>query len=121
MHPDHPSKSGSRTGGRNARLSAMAFPRDKMSDRSWFCASQGQQYGPYLEVQLREFIARGAVTADTLVWTEGMADWQRAGEIPGLMAGAANPPSLSQAGRSPVVVGRDVSGVTLSADLPLWG
>jgi hypothetical protein len=92
-----------------------------MSDRSWFCASQGQQHGPYPEAQLREFIARGAVTADTLVWTEGMADWRRADEIPGLMAGAANPPSLSQAGPSPVVVGRGVSGGTLSADLPLWG
>ena len=45
----------------------------------------GQQQGPFPEIQLRELIARGTVTADTLVWTEGMAGWQKAGEIPGLM------------------------------------
>jgi GYF domain 2 len=53
-----------------------------MSNRSWFFASQGQQQGPYPEVKLREFIARGTVTADTLVWSEGMADWQKAGIFP---------------------------------------
>ena len=51
-----------------------------MSNRSWFFASQGQQQGPYPEAQLREFIARGTVGADTLVWTEGMAAWQKAGK-----------------------------------------
>ena len=28
-----------------------------MSDRSWFYASQGQQQGPYPEIQLRDLIA----------------------------------------------------------------
>ena len=55
-----------------------------MADRSWFFASQGQQQGPYPEAQFRDFIARGMVNADTLVWTEGMAGWQKAGDIPGL-------------------------------------
>ncbi len=85
-----------------------------MSDRSWFFASNGQQQGPYPEAQFRDFIVRGAVTADTLVWTEGMAGWQKAGEIPGLLSGgAALPtpaPSASLAG-----------GVTpLSIELGLW-
>jgi uncharacterized protein DUF4339 len=91
-----------------------------MSNRSWFFASDGQQHGPYPEAQLREFIARGSVTADTLIWSEGMAGWQKAGEIPGLMAGASNPPSLPQAGPPPFVVSGGMSGGTLSADLPLW-
>ncbi|MBS0530945.1 MAG: DUF4339 domain-containing protein, partial [Proteobacteria bacterium] len=55
-----------------------------MSNRSWFFASGETQQGPYSEGQLRDFIARGTVRADTYVWTEGMAAWQRAGEIPGL-------------------------------------
>lgn len=65
-----------------------------MSDRSWFYASNGQQQGPYPEAQLRDLIARGTVRADTLVWSEGMAGWQKAGEIPGLMSdgGSAAPP-----------------------------
>src|SRR6266404_865472 len=46
-----------------------------MSNRSWFFASEGKQQGPHPEAQLREFIANGTVTAETLVWTEGMAGW----------------------------------------------
>ena len=45
-------------------------------------------------------IARGTVTADTLVWTEGMANWQRAGEIPGLLSGASGPPVIAAFGRA---------------------
>ena len=56
-----------------------------MSNRSWFYASNGQQQGPYPEAQLRDLIARGTVRADTLVWSEGMAGWEKAGTIPDLM------------------------------------
>jgi len=70
-----------------------------MSDRLWFYAAQGQQQGPFPEAQLRSLIARGTVTADTLVWSEGMAGWQRAGEIPGLTPGSGSrPPSVPQPG-----------------------
>jgi hypothetical protein len=78
-----------------------------MADRSWFYASEGQQKGPFPEVQLRDLITRGTVRADTLVWTEGMAGWQKAGEIPGLMSAASGPPTIPQGG-------------SLSADLPVW-
>jgi hypothetical protein len=66
-----------------------------MSDRSWFYAAQGQQQGPFPEAQFRNLIARNTVTADTLVWTDGMAGWQRAGDIPGLMSGRSGPPTVS--------------------------
>jgi hypothetical protein len=65
-----------------------------MSDRSWFFASQGQQQGPYPEAQLHDLIAKGTVTAATLVWSEGMADWQKAGDIPGLFSGYSRPPAV---------------------------
>src|SRR5258708_8849522 len=70
-----------------------------MSDRSWFFASQGKEQGPYPEAQLREFIANGTVTADTLVWSEGMAGWHKARDIPGLLAGASGLPPVPQHGR----------------------
>lgn len=92
-----------------------------MSDRSWFYAANGQQQGPYPEAQLRDLIARGTVRADTLVWSEGMAGWQKAGEIPGLMSGGARPPAMSQAGAPPMAGGGnygDGSGA-FSIDLPL--
>ena len=77
-----------------------------MSNRSWFFASEGKQQGPYPEAQLREFIANGTVTAETLVWTEGMAGWQKAGEIPGLLSEASSPPLVLQQGVASV----DASG-----------
>jgi hypothetical protein len=36
----------------------------------------GQQQGPVSEDQLRQMVATGAISPDTLVWREGMADWQ---------------------------------------------
>jgi hypothetical protein len=102
-----------------------------MSSRSWFYASQGQQKGPYAEVQLRDLIVRGAVTADTLVWSEGMSGWQKAADIPGLMPGGGGPPAVP-GGRGPLASAQghqgyqdyqdyqDYSGGPLSADLPLW-
>ena len=88
-----------------------------MSNRSWFLAYQGQQQGPYPEAQFREFIAKGTVRADTLVWSEGMTGWQRAGEIPGLMSRMPQPPPM--AGAMPAIA-RDIDGSGLSVDLPLW-
>ncbi len=59
-----------------------------MASRSWFYATDGQQHGPYSEDQLRDFIARGIVRPTTLVWGEGMSEWTRAGDIPGLLRSA---------------------------------
>ena len=91
-----------------------------MSDRSWFYASHGQQQGPYPEAQLRDLIARGTVTADTLVWSEGMAGWQRAGEIPGLFSGALGPTGYSALGRPAGQLPAARGGGALSIDLGLW-
>jgi len=86
-----------------------------MSNRSWFYASSGQQQGPYPEAQLRDLITRGIVGADTLVWTEGMSGWQRAGEIPGLVPGGSGPPSVPHPG-GPPPMGGSYSGGPLSID-----
>ncbi|HLX16908.1 MAG TPA: DUF4339 domain-containing protein [Bradyrhizobium sp.] len=88
-----------------------------MPSRSWFFASQGQQQGPYSEAQFREFISRGTVRAETLVWTDGMAGWQKAREIPGLM---------SSVSRSPAAPSRMLASVTgsgsgsLSIEFGIW-
>ncbi|HEY2248165.1 MAG TPA: DUF4339 domain-containing protein [Bradyrhizobium sp.] len=96
-----------------------------MAERSWFFASNGQQQGPYGEAQFRDFIARGGVTPDTLVWTEGMSGWQRAADVPGLMAGA-RPPAMPQAGPPPVMAGAGYTGGgyggggALTIDFGIW-
>lgn len=91
-----------------------------MADRSWFYASDGQQQGPYPEAQLRDLIARGTVRADTLVWTDGMAGWQQAGQIPGMVPGGSAPPSIPQSGGLPPGGGYGYGGGALSIDPPLW-
>lgn len=70
-----------------------------MADRTWFFASHGQQQGPYPEAQLRELITSGTVTAETLVWSEGMTGWEKAGDIQGLFSGYGAPPVIPQPGR----------------------
>ena len=89
-----------------------------MAGRSWFFAAGGQQQGPYEEAQFRDFIARGAVTADTLVWSAGMAGWQKAGEIPGLLTSAAGPPPLAQSGGT--VMSGGYGAGPLSIDFGIW-
>jgi hypothetical protein len=90
-----------------------------MSNRSWFFASQGQQQGPYPGAQLRTFIATGTVTAETLVWSEGMSGWQKAGEIPGLFSSGSGSQPISQPG-GPLVSAGAYSGGPLSIDVGTW-
>ena len=42
----------------------------------WYYADAGQQAGPVNDEQLAQLIADGRVTAHTLVWHAGMAQWQ---------------------------------------------
>jgi len=89
-----------------------------MSNRIWFHASGGQQKGPFPEAQFRDLIASGTVRADTLVWSDGMAGWQKAGEVPGLVPGSSAPPSLPVDGSPTGIPG--AGGGPLSVDLPVW-
>jgi hypothetical protein len=90
-----------------------------MADRSWFYASQGQQQGPCSEAELRDLLARGTVTPDTLVWSEGMAGWQKAGDIPGLGSGASAPPAIPSSGGPPLPVAPGASQ-PLSIEFGIW-
>ena len=76
---------------------------------SWFYASEGKQQGPYPEGQFRDLIAQGVVRPDTLVWSEGMAGWQKAAEIPGLVGGGGAPPMVP-AGGPPMMGGGSYTG-----------
>src|SRR5690242_13262520 len=76
---------------------------------SWFYASEGKQQGPFPEGQFRDLVAQGVVRPDTLVWTEGMAGWQKAAEIPGLVGGGGAPPMIP-AGGPPMMGSRGYAG-----------
>jgi uncharacterized RDD family membrane protein YckC len=44
---------------------------------SWYYAAGGRQAGPVTEAELEALVSSGAVRGETLVWREGMAEWQR--------------------------------------------
>lgn len=59
---------------------------------NWYYAVGQQQQGPVTEEQLQALAKDGVVTGDTMVWREGMADWQPYRAVNG-GAPAANAPS----------------------------
>ena len=42
----------------------------------WYYAHEGNQKGPVSEPELQNLVQQGVVTAGTLVWREGMANWE---------------------------------------------
>lgn len=61
---------------------------------TWYYAVGSQQQGPVTEDQLHALAKDGVVTGDTLVWRDGMANWQPYRTISGavLAPPPANPP-----------------------------
>ena len=86
-----------------------------MPNRSWFYANGGQQQGPLPEAHFRDLIARGIIRADTLIWTDGMSGWQKAGDIPGLLSPAARPPAMP--GRAPSPAGSDSGSLSIDFEI----
>lgn len=61
---------------------------------SYMLAVNGQQYGPYNMLQLQQMAQSGKLTAQTLVWCQGMAAWEPAAnrsDLAPLFAPAAPP------------------------------
>jgi len=90
-----------------------------MADRSWFFALDGKQYGPYPAPEFRGYVANGTIKADTLVWTEGMPNWQQAAEIPGLISGGSRPSTVSRAA-DPPASRDDYGGGPISFEFGIW-
>jgi len=90
---------------------------------NWFYAANGQQQGPFGDAQFRDLIASGTVRADTLVWTEGMAGWQKAMEVPELMP-TGGPPTMAMGGTTPPMMGGgmpgEASGYALGLNMGIW-
>jgi hypothetical protein len=52
----------------------------------WHYGSSAGQHGPVEENELRAMIAAGNLGPETLVWRDGMRDWQPLGRVPELGA-----------------------------------
>ena len=61
----------------------------------FYLALDGEQAGPFSAEVLRGYAQAGTLTRETLVWREGMPQWTRADEVPGVAnLFAAVPPPL---------------------------
>jgi GYF domain 2 len=59
---------------------AIADPLAEAPEASWYVRPpSGGQYGPAKPHTIREWLAQGRITADSLVWREGWPDWKLAG------------------------------------------
>lgn len=48
---------------------------------NWYYAEAGRQVGPVDDAALAALVSGGQIKADTLVWREGMANWQPYGQV----------------------------------------
>lgn len=71
-------------GGQAAATPAPAAPPPLPQETRYHVAVNGQQQGPFGTAELQRLAASGELTRDTLVWTAGMANWTKAGEVSGL-------------------------------------
>jgi hypothetical protein len=71
-----------------------AAPPPLPGQRSYHVDHNGTPGGPYDLGQMRQGIANGTVTGQTLVWSAGMAGWVPAQTVPELQAMFAAPPPL---------------------------
>lgn len=56
----------------------------------WYVLVDGEQTGPFGLGELRDRVLAGALTPQTWVWADGMAEWRRAQHVPALVPPAAH-------------------------------
>lgn len=66
--------------------SAAAQTSPAAEPKIWFFSRNDQQIGPMTLTELKTHIGTGAVTGTTLVWREGLDQWQAAGKMSELVA-----------------------------------
>ncbi|MCA8977448.1 MAG: DUF4339 domain-containing protein [Planctomycetes bacterium] len=57
---------------------------DSPSDLVWFHADDGERHGPIADAELRQMLRYRRIEPDTLVWRQGMDEWQPANDLPEL-------------------------------------
>lgn len=74
----------------------------------WYYAQNNQRFGPYTEQEFSNLVAQGTIAPDTLVWRDGMQNWEAFSQVqPQIRAGAmdaASPPAGEDVSDRPMVV-----------------
>jgi hypothetical protein len=53
----------------------------KLASREWFLYYNDSQYGPFTEEEVQGLAGVGKITVDSLVWKDGMSDWEKIGTL----------------------------------------
>jgi uncharacterized RDD family membrane protein YckC len=61
---------------------------------SWYYAESNERRGPIDDGTFQSLVAAGKVTPETLVWSEGMADWMPYGQVGSIAASPAAVPAI---------------------------
>ena len=80
----------------NASTNSM-MPPPLPPQQTFFVYLNGQQIAGQTPQMIQQMVLQGTVTSATLVWTQGMANWTPAGQVPQLaylFAGSSVPPTL---------------------------
>ncbi len=64
---------------------------------NWYFAQDGQQNGPYSDEVVQQLVNTGSIDAATLVWREGMTDWQPLSEAAPQFVSVVPPPVTAAA------------------------
>ena len=64
-----------------------------MAPSDWYYAKGNRQLGPVSSTELKQLSESGELTAEDLVWREGMVEWIAAGKVTGLFSAPVEEPS----------------------------
>jgi uncharacterized RDD family membrane protein YckC len=62
---------------------------------AWYYAEAGKQAGPVDDTQLNGLVQSGRIQPETLVWQEGMANWQPYNQVPAASFSTGVPPLVA--------------------------
>jgi predicted Zn finger-like uncharacterized protein len=74
-----------------AEAAAAAPPAEAASDAIWHVVVNGEQFGPYVPVQIGELLATGQIDWEAFVWREGFDNWMPAADVPELVDAIMGP------------------------------
>ena len=67
--------------GAGAAVAASTAPPPTPQEKFYYLAVDGEQAGPFTMAGLKEQLDADSLARDTLVWTEGLADWAKAEDL----------------------------------------
>ena len=89
-----------------------------------YLAIDGQSKGPYTQAQVRDMLARGEISPQTLAWYDGQAEWTAVSQLLGAVAGVPAPAMPSPATALPATPGAftkdELRHIAKSQNLLMW-